>query len=350
MLNQFFQSLPVEIYTYLPPVATIIASILLGFLVERVVLRALIKMASKTKWKGDDAIFKSFKGILFTWVACAGVYYATATSPIPADAVLVIRQILMLVVIATGTILASRAAIALVNLYSGKITNIFASTSIFSNITKVVIFIIGFLIALQTLGISVTPILAALGVGGLAVALALQDSLNNLFSGLYIIASRQVKPGDFIKLENGEQGYIEDITWRNTTIRSLAKYLIIMPNSKLASAIVVNYSQTGKELTVIAEIPLSYDNDLVLVEKVTLEVAKDIMKTVPGGVPDFVPHIRFNQFNDGNIKLNVLLHGKQFVDQYLLKHEFLKRLHERYKKEGINITAPARPYQLITAK
>jgi len=75
MFDQFLQSLPVEIYTYLPPVATIIASLLLGILVERVVLRTLINLAGKTKWKGDDAIFRSFKGILFTWVVCAGIYY-----------------------------------------------------------------------------------------------------------------------------------------------------------------------------------------------------------------------------------------------------------------------------------
>lgn len=350
MFDQITGSIPPAIYTYMTPAAIIAAALLLGFLVEKLVLRNLVKLASKTRWKGWDAAFKSLKGILFTWVACGGVYYASATAPIPEETMRMIRQILLLTIIATLTILASRAAIATVNIYSGKIRGIFASTSIFSNITKTVIFIIGILIALQTLGISISPILAALGVGGLAVALALQDSLSNLFAGLHIIASRQVKPGDFIKIENGEQGVIEDITWRNTTIRSLAKYLVIMPNSKLSTAIVVNYSQTGKELTVMAEIPLSYNNDLQHVEKVTLEVAKDVMKTVPGGVPDFVPHIRFTVFADSNVKMNVLMRGRQFVDQYLLKHEFLKKLHERYKREGINITTPVRPPQPITAK
>lgn len=350
MFEQIVSKIPPEIYAYLTPAAIIIAALLAGWLAERLVLRSLIRIAAKSRWKGDDAALKSFKGILFAWVVCGGVYYASLTATISSEVLQTLRQFLLIILILTLTILASRVAKAMVNLYSGKIKSIFASTSIFSNITKVVIFIIGFLIALQTLGISITPILAALGVGGLAVALALQDSLNNLFSGLYIIASRQVKPGDFIKLENGEQGYIEDITWRNTTIRSLSKYLVIMPNSKLASAIVVNYSQTGKELTVVAEIPLSYDNDLAHVEKVTLEVAKDVMQNVPGGIPEYDPHTRFSTFSGTGITMNVMMRGKQFVDQYLLKHEFMKRLHERYKKEGINITAPARPYQLITSK
>ena len=350
MPDQIIQTIPSQIYTYLPPVAIILASILLGLLVERVILRALMKIAAKTRFRGDDAALKSLKGILFTWVTCGGVYYATLTLPVSVEMLQFIRQALLLIIIATLTILASRAAIAFVHLYSGKIRGIFASTSIFANITKVVIFIIGILIALQTLGISIAPILAALGVGGLAVALALQDSLSNLFAGLHIIASGQVKIGDFVKIESGEQGYVEDITWRNATIRALSKYLIIIPNSKLASSIVANYSRTKGELTAIAEVTVSYDNDLQHVEKVTLEVARQIMKSVPGGVPEFTPHIRYAAFADSNIKLNVLMRGREFADQYLIRHEFLKRLHERYKMEGINITAPARPYQLITAK
>ncbi len=346
---QFFQSLPAEIYTYLTPAAIIIISILLGLLAEKVILRILIRMAAKTRWKGDDAAFKSLKGILFTWVVCAGIYYASVTVPMAEEMLQLIKQLLQLVLIISFTILASRIAIVMVNLYSGNIRGIFASTSIFSNITKVVIFIIGILLALQTLGISIAPILAALGVGGLAVALALQDSLSNLFAGLQIIASKQVKPGDFVMLESGEQGCVEDITWRNTTIRALSKHLIIIPNSKLASSLVVNYSQKAKELTVVTEVTLSYDNDLNHVEKETLEVAREIMKSVQGGVPEFEPHVRFIVFGDSNIKMNVLMRGKEFVDQYLLKHEFLKKLHERYKREGINITAPSRPFQLIKA-
>jgi small-conductance mechanosensitive channel len=342
MIEQYLQNIPPQIYVYLTPGAIVLIGLLLAFLCEKIIPRVMIRLAAKTKWKGDDAIFRSFKGMIFIWITCAAVYQATLLLPISADQMLLVRQLLTLVVIATLTILAARAAIALINLYSTRITGIFASTSIFSNITKVVIFIIGLLIGLQTLGISIAPILAALGVGGLAVALALQDSLSNLFAGLHIIASSQVKPGDFVKLDNGEQGYVEDITWRNTTIRALSKYLIIIPNSKLASSMVLNFSQTGKELTVVAEVTVSYDNDLEKVEKVTLETAAEIMKNVPGGVPDYTPEIRYNVFGDANLKFNVLMRGRKFVDQYLLKHEFLKKLHERFRAEGINFTAPVK--------
>jgi len=346
MFEQYLQSLPPQVAGYLVPAAVVIIGLLLGILCERLVLRGMIRFAAKTRWKGDDLFFRSFRGLIFVWIMCAAVYYACLMLPINEDQVLLLRQILTVIIIASITILATRASVALVYLYSTRIKGIFASTSIFANITKGVIVIVGFLIALQTLGISIAPILAALGVGGLAVALALQDSLSNLFAGLHIIASSKIKPGDFIRIESGEEGYIEDITWRNTTIRALSKYLIIIPNSKLSSSIVLNYSQTGKELTVMAEVTVSYYNDLEKVEKVTLEVAEEIMKRVPGGVPEFKPHIRYNVFGDNNIKFNVMMRGKKVVDQYLLKHEFLKKLHSRYVKEGISCTsAPLPPLQ-----
>lgn len=220
---------------------------------------------------------------------------------------------------------------------------IFASTSIFANIAKFAIYFIGLLLALQALGFSTTPFLTALGVGGIAVALALQDTLSNLFSGLYIIASQQVKAGDFVKIDTQDQGYIEDITWRNTTIRTLGKNLVIIPNSKMASAIITNYSQPGEDTSVGVDVHISYDNDLAKVEAVTLQVAEEIMKHTPGAVKGFKPSVGYAEFADTYLKMSVSMRGEKFSDQYLIKHEFIKKLHEHFLKEGINITAPVKP-------
>lgn len=351
MFSQLTQYIPKEFSAYLLPLFYIIGSVLVGLFFEKVVLVLLRKVTAKMRWKGDDAILNAMKGMLFLWSFCAGLYFAAmyAVRDIPLNTSLftLASQILGLVIIASITVIAARSAVGFIHLYAGKIRGVFASTSIFSNITKGLIFFIGVLIGLQTIGISITPILAALGVGGLAVALALQDSLSNLFSGLHIIASRQFKQGDFVKVDNSEQGYIHDISWRNTTIKSLSNNMIIIPNIKMASAVIVNYSQPHEELSVVVEVTLSYDNDLKHVEKVTLEVAENAIKTTPGSIPGFKPFVRFNLFNDTNIKMNVILRGKEYVNQYLIKHEFLKKLHERYKQEGINITNPSKPTLLL---
>lgn len=122
---------------------------------------------------------------------------------------------------------------------SRRFPKLFPSASLIVTVLRASILSIGFLVVLGSLGVSIAPVLTALGVGGLAVALALRDTLANLFSGIQILASRQVAPGDFIRFDGGE-GYVADITWRNTTILDVGGGRIIVPNEKLANAIVSN--------------------------------------------------------------------------------------------------------------
>jgi len=230
----------------------------------------------------------------------------------------------------------------LINLYGSTVQQALPVTSLTQNLTKMVIVAIGVLMILNGLGVSITPILTALGVGGLAVALALQDTLSNLFAGFYVTMARQIKVGDYVKLESGEEGYVTDIGWRATTVRMLPNNVVLVPNAKLASAIITNYYLPEKELAVLVQVGVDYGSDLEFVERVTCEVGKDVMRTVQGGVPDFEPFIRYHTFGDFSINFTVILRAKEFVDQYLIKHEFVKRLHKRYQEEGITIPFPIR--------
>jgi small-conductance mechanosensitive channel len=195
---------------------------------------------------------------------------------------------------------------------------------------------------LQYVGISVTPALAALGVTGLAVSLALQETLSNLFSGVLIVASNQIRPGHYVRLNSGEEGYVSDITWRTTNIRQLSNNLVVVPNSAMTSAIVLNFEHPEPEMSILFEVGVSYESDLEHVEQVTIDVCKETLREVAGGVPDFEPFIRYHTFNDFSIQFTVILRGQDFVSQYLIKHEFVKRLHKRYREEGIVIPFPIR--------
>jgi len=158
--------------------------------------------------------------------------------------------------------------------------------------------------------------------------------------------SRQVRAGDYIKLESGEEGYVTDITWRNTTIRMLANNIIVVPNSKLASIIVTNFCLHEKEMGVLVQVGVGYNSDLEEVERVTIEVAREVMTAIDGGVSEFEPFIRYHTFDDFSINFTVILRVREFVNQYLVKHEFVKRLHERYNREGIEIPFPIRTVYL----
>jgi small-conductance mechanosensitive channel len=190
--------------------------------------------------------------------------------------------------------------------------------------------------------VSITPLLGALGVGGLAVALALQDTLANLFAGVHILASKKVQQGDYVALDGGQEGYIVDINWRNTTIRQIQGNLVVVPNSRFADAIMTNFHQPAQDMSVLVPVGVSYDSDLDEVERVTLEVAREVLKEVEGGVPDHEPLVRFNGFGESSIDFSVILRSREFGDQYRLVHEFIKRLHRRYGAEGIEIPYPIR--------
>ncbi|MCX5854723.1 MAG: mechanosensitive ion channel family protein [Deltaproteobacteria bacterium] len=324
------------------PAVFIIGGLLLGIILEKLVIKKITKLSLRTKWEGDDIVVQSIRGMLVLWFFIGSIYGALEYTAIKPDVLHVIHKGLLILVILSVTIALSRVCVGFINVYSRKVGGAFLSTSMFANLTKILVFVIGFLIILQTLGLSITPILTALGVGGLAVALALQDTLSNLFSGIHIIASKQVSPGDYVKLSSGEEGHIIDITWRFTTIKSLPNNMIIVPNSKLASAIVTNYNMKDEVMSFPVQVGVSYDSDLEKVEKVTIEVAEEIMKFVPGGVPEFSPLVRYHTLGDSSIDFNVILRVRNYTDQFPVKHAFIKKLISRYREEGINIPFPVR--------
>jgi small-conductance mechanosensitive channel len=333
-----------NIITWVLPVSLVAGGLLTGVFVDKIILAQLRKVAARTKWNGDEIVIAALRGMPILWLGLASLYAALLGLPLTPLLLGFLQKFLLVITILSVTIVAGRIAVGFVILYARRVEGALPSTSIFTNLTR--LFAIGLLVVLQSLNISITPILTALGVGGLAVALAQQSTLSNLFSGLQIIASRQVKPGDYIKLDTGEEGYIADITWRNTSIRALPNNMVIVPNSKVASAIVTNYYQPEKELSVPMQVGVGYQSDLQQVEAVTIAVAKEVLREITGGVPAFEPFIRYHSFGASSINFNVILRAREFTDQFLLKHEFVKRLHERYQQEGIEIPFPMRTVYL----
>ncbi|MFH1224046.1 MAG: mechanosensitive ion channel family protein, partial [Pseudomonadota bacterium] len=194
----------------------------------------------------------------------------------------------------------------------------------------------------NSLHISITPIITALGVGGLALALALQPTLSNLFSGIQIIASKQLLPGQYISLENGQEGSVEEITWRYTEIRSLNNNMITIPNSKISEAMITNYHKTDKEIALFVPLRVGFNADLDLVEKTSKETAKKVMQDTVGGAKDFEPLVRFAKFGEAGIEFNVILKVKEFNDQFPVRHAFIKELSKQFREKNIEITYPVR--------
>jgi small-conductance mechanosensitive channel len=330
------------LFDTLIPVAILLATIVVGYFLRKFLFNRLLLWGKRTKSQFTRVIIDSTKNPTLIWLLMLAIYLALRFSKLPQNIVDIAGKIILVLAIFSVTLVVSNMTIAFIQFQSRKANTVTPITSLMQNIAKIVIFVLGILVILYSLNIQITPILATLGIGGLAVALALQGTLSDLFAGFYISASRQIKIGDYVKLESGEEGYVVDIGWRATQIRMLPNNMIIVPNNKLSQVIVTNYYLPQKELAVLLNLGVHYNSDLRKVEQVTIEVAKEVMREVHGGVPEFEPFIRYNTFGDFSINFTVILRGKEFVDQYLIKHEFIKRLHERYKTEGIVIPYPIR--------
>lgn len=329
---------------YLDSVSLVVAgSCLAAGLLVGWALRALFgwlaHRARGTAMAWDDLGWSLLRSLALPAAGLAGLWLAAEALGLHADALN--RGLLAAIVLAVALAVAGLAG-GIVQSVTLARSGVAQSATIFVNLTRLLVLAVGGMVVLQSLGISITPLVTALGVGGLAAALALQDTLANLFAGVQVLASRKVQVNDFIRLDSGEDGYVVDITWRNTTIRALAGNIVVIPNARLASAVVTNFHQPGQAMEVWFTCGVSYASDLEQVERVTVEVAREVMATVPGGVPDFEPAVRFSAFNESSIDFTIIVQTAEFLLQYRVVHELIKRLHARYRSEGIEIPFPIR--------
>ena len=319
-----------------------------GWLVQRYGLARLAKLLHKTPTDLDDAVLQSIRPHISIWFLLLGVWAGARYVGLSAEHLKYVDDAVQVGFIATGTLASATFLVRLVATRAGTIPGTVPATTLIQNAIRMVVIALGALMVATNLGFAITPILTALGVGSLAVALALQPTLSNLFAGFYVTLAQQVRVGDYVELESGQQGFVADIGWRSTTIRELPNNMIIVPNARIAEIIVKNYSLPSNEQSALVQVGVAYGSDLAQVEQATIEVAKEVLRSVEGGVGEFEPFIRYHTFGDSSINFSVILRVKQFPDRYLVSHEFVKRLHRRYAAMGIEIPFPQRVITMAT--
>ncbi|MEW6601951.1 MAG: mechanosensitive ion channel family protein [Nitrospirota bacterium] len=329
--------------------ATVSASVL--FVVRGIAFRLLHKWAERTETRIDDIIIRSLKVPSVYWCIAIGLYIGVAVSDFPEKYVFYFSRAIHVIVILSITIAAANLSGKIFKNYIQKSDLSIPTTGLAYGILKGTILVIGFLIILSVLGISITPLITALGVGGLAVALALQDTLANLFAGIHILMEKAIRVGDFIKLETGQEGYVEDITWRTTRVRMLPNNMVVIPNSKLSQSVVTNYYLPEKRMSLLIPIGVSYASDPERVERILVEEAKNAVGRIPGLLGDPEPFVRFIPgFGESSLDFTLICQVQEFTDQYLAQHELRKRIFKRFREEGIEIPFPHRTVYLREEK
>jgi small-conductance mechanosensitive channel len=312
------------------PLAVFAGTFLLGWLVRRLVMRALHAWTARTGSR-------------------PALHFAIQISDLPAKLTSWSSTALLILWILSLTIMCMRVAGNLVRYYGSDVPGAMPVTTLTQNLTQLAVLIIGILFLMKELRLDITPMLTALGVGGLAVALALQDTLSNLFGGFYVAIARQVRLGDYIKLNSsGEEGYVTDIGWRSTTIRTLDNSMIIVPNAKLAQAIVTNYHLPEKRMASKVQVGVGYGSDPERIERVLLDIGRQGAQEIPGMLAEPGPSVVFDPgFGESSLGFTLNYHVAEFADQGGVRHELRKRIFHRFREEGIEIPFPTRTVQLV---
>src|SRR5258705_28008 len=281
----------------------------------------------------------------------AGNEVARQTERLPERLSHQVGLVLEIAVILSVTITVSHVLTTLVQGASERRALARPITGLGQAVVRGLVFIIGLLVLLGALGIQITPILTALGVGGLAVAVALQDTLSNLFAGVHLLADKPIRVGDYVKLADTVEGYVEDIGWRSTRVRMLQNAMVTIPNKKVAESIITNYDRPDPRLAVLIRVAVDYGADPDLVERVLVEEATRAAGEVPGLLGEPAPSARLIPgFGDFSLDFTLVCHVKSFTDQFLVQHELRKRILRRLGTEGIPIPVQVRGAELRTVR
>lgn len=316
-------------------------------LVRKLAFSSLTRWADRTDTKADDLVLESIRHSSIFWALAIAVYFTIATSGLPQVYVNYGLKALYVLIILSVTLAAANITSRLAQRAIEKSAVNVPVTGLSRTVVKAVIFSIGSLIVLNSLGISITPILTALGVGGLAVALALQDSLSNLFAGMHILMERPVKVGDYIKMSTGEEGFVVDIGWRTTRIRQLANNIVVVPNNKLSQSVITNYSMPDNRMAISIKIGVSYSSDIDKVERVLLDEGSNAVGSIKGVLAEPPPSVKLIPgFGESSIDFSLGLHISEYTDQFDIQHELRKRIFKRFQAEGIEFPFPSRTVYL----
>ncbi|MBM4048511.1 MAG: mechanosensitive ion channel family protein [Planctomycetes bacterium] len=351
MMDEFLK--PGSLALDLVSAGAVFSGFLLGLLLIRALwMRVLRPFVARTQTDLDDTILTSLRGLVLWGVFMLGLYYALSSMEVLQSKprfIVLMGKTFGIAWVALAVVAAIRLFSAFMGWYVRKeaahpehARDLSHQASLLQKVVTFLALVLGLLYVLRIAGVDISPLLASGAIGGLAVALALQDTLSNLFAGFFLNIDRPVKVGDFVKLESGEEGLVQEIGWRNTKICMLANNVVVVPNSKLSQSTLTNYYLPRQELSVPVPCGVAYDSDLQRVEDVAVEVGREVMQRVPGAAPDWQPVVRWKEFGDFAINFVTVLRAREFTAQFALQSEFIKALHKRFNQEGIEIPFPIR--------
>ncbi len=349
-----------QLLGYLIPLSIVIGALLLGLVSRPLVFRLFSRWTSRRRWKLDGLLIDAIRAPYLLWWLLLGLYVdiqflKAAIEQIPHRALweqilTIAHPVLEALLILSVTLAAASFLSRAIRHYAERAEPTASVPTLPQTLIRITVLVIGTVMVLSVLGIPITPILTALGIGGLAVALALQDTLSNLFAGFYVTIGHQIRVSDYIQLEAGQEGFVMDISWRTTTIRTVSGNITIVPNAKLAQSIVTNFHLPDAITQVNIAVGVSYRSDPEQVERVLLEEVKKAASEIPSLLLKPEPVVRLTNFGESALNFTLLCYVQDFTQAGLVSHDLHKRIFKRFQREGIEIPFPVRTVYLKSRK
>jgi len=320
----------------------LLAWIGLGLLLEFIALPLLQRYVAARRWFPAEVLFGALSGQLLFWLSFTGLITTLAVVVPNVRLTGLVRSSLLFLAALAITLFLVRLVTNAIRLYF--LRREIGSISLLDNILRFLGGTVIIATALTLLGVPIGPLLTVLAGSSIGLSLALRDPLANLFSGMTVLASNKIQLGDYIRLSTGQEGYVIDIRWSDTYIQELANNLIIIPNALMTNTILTNFYRPEPEFSLLFDMGVSYDSDLAQIERLVIAVGEEVHAQVPGGIATVPPLVRFNVFGETSVRFTVILRVRTFVDQFLVQHEFMKRLQARFAAEGL---PPPTPVQVL---
>jgi small-conductance mechanosensitive channel len=291
----------------------------------------------------DHAFVRGLQLPSILWCIVLGLAVAVEVADLPVRLARQLGIVLQAAVIMSVTITLAHVLAAIVAAAGERRALSLGVTGLAQTSVRGSVLIVGLLVLLSSLGIQITPILTALGVGGLAVALALQDTLQNLFAGMHLIADKPIRVGDYVKLADGVEGRVIDVGWRSTRLRMLQNSVIIVPNHKVAQSTITNYDLLESRVAIAIRVSVDYSSDPEHVERVLVDEASRAIGAVPGLLAEPAPSAKcIPGFGENGLEFTLGCHVVAFVDQFEVQHQIRKRLVARFRAEKIQFAPSPR--------
>ena len=336
-----------SVRNWLVALGVVLGALLVGWVLDEIIVRVL-SMESGPAHRVRSSMARALRGQPEIWAVLLAIAVLRPFDFTPGNSLRWIDHLTVVLTVLSVTLFLARLAGWLIRAYLSKDTVAAPSGSIFVNLTLMLIWAVGVTFMLGALNVQIGPLVASLGVVGLAVSLGLQDTLANFFSGLQITMSRQIQPGDYIRLSSAEEGTVVDVTWRNTTMRAPSNDLVIVPNSVIARAQITNFTADDEQHTAMVPFSVKYGSNLDDVKTAALTVARAVRDDTDGTVKEFEPGCRFRAFGPDGISAVVTIRVERYQERAAVVSELVERLHAALAEQGFEFGSgasvpPAKP-------